>query len=139
MSYPIADVPEGMTHQYIISIRAGRPTHMWTLANETGAIHIHGWHYEGTAFGREWMGGVETHSAKPFDYSNEKPDHECCWLLGKPCWHDGTSLYFSERIAPMLEGIDPNAAMPDHIHGYMLSELKYWFRTHLAQVEDEAA
>lgn len=47
-------------------------------------------------------GGVEIHSTKPFRYSDKsKPHNETCWLLNKPCWHDGSSTaaeYYTHLI-----------------------------------------
>lgn len=41
--------------------------------------------------------GVEMHKAS----SPEKANHPTCWLLGgRPCYHDGTSLWASETVMP---------------------------------------
>ena len=49
-------------------------------------------------------GGIEKHSKTPFEYSNQdKPDNEDCWLIGCPCWHDGSSLIAQERYIPVYE------------------------------------
>lgn len=76
------------------------------VIGEQGAIHY--WHEclsESLAavFGKRRFGGVEMHKKTPFEHSNEKPDHDNCWLLGCPCWHDGFSLYASEVAIPKWE------------------------------------
>lgn len=48
--------------------------------------------------------GLEKHSRTPFEYSDKsKPDHADCWLIGGPCWHDGTSLWASEYWMPNFQ------------------------------------
>jgi hypothetical protein len=80
---------------------------------------IRGW-------GEVYYGGVEVHSPKPmYDFGDGKPHHENCWLLKAPCWHDGSSLYFSENIEPMIRGYEGN--MPPHITEYINSILHDWY------------
>ena len=71
--------------QYIYDANR-RVRHRWVVANELAGLHF--W-CEQT--GSEWFGGVEFHSATRHDYMNESPSHDNCWLLGGPCWHDGSS------------------------------------------------
>lgn len=55
----------------------------------------------GRGIGR--LGGIEEHRREPSDYQDpEKPSHEDCRLIGR-CWHDGSSLYASEVLIPILE------------------------------------
>lgn len=123
---------------YRAIIRDGRMIHEWSLADESGGIHISAVlsEYQGW---KEWMGGAETHYANPPDYmSDKKPSHEHCWLLGKPCWHDGSSLYFSENIAPALPApcSDHPHAMTEWHHADVVRELRY---LHRLRFVDEAA
>ena len=37
-------------------------------------------------------------------YPDEPPSQVPCWLLKVPCWHDGTSLYATDTLWPMVEG-----------------------------------
>lgn len=128
-------VPEGMVWQYRACLRGGRITHEWSVANELGGIHIHAMlsDFQGR---REWIGGIECHWAAAPDYMNpEKPSHEHCWLLGKPCWHDGSSLYFSENIADCLPdpyGKNPHE-MHEHNHRYVTGDLLRWHRDKVAE------
>ena len=79
--------------------------HLWSYADERGGVHI--WaQYRDDEISRKynwlWTGGVERHSPVRGEYDSAEPSHDECWLIGKPCWHDGSSLYFSENIAPEL-------------------------------------
>jgi hypothetical protein len=105
--------------------------HMWTAIGDKGAIHI--WAEpvpsEGWRWPEEYYGGVEKHSKTPvYDFNSDKPDHEECWLLKCPCWHDGSSLYFSERIEPLLRHVD--TPFPPHINEYMNAIMLDWYRSH---------
>lgn len=132
------NVPEGMLFQYRITQRHGvRPDHIWALHNEQGGVHIAAWRHSSPSFGREWMGGIECHFAKAPEYmSADKPSHEHCWILHAPCWHDGSSLYFSENIAHLLPS-DGNA-MDDIIHGEMLQILIRWHRQNIVSEYEKA-
>ncbi|PZQ99178.1 MAG: hypothetical protein DI533_00270 [Cereibacter sphaeroides] len=107
--------------------------HLWSVVGPLGGIHI--WAASSPAgFDREekYYGGVEVHSRKPM-YGATEPSHQECWLLGGPCWHDGTSLYFSENIEPFLR----RATLPfgDSIHEFVNAELLSWYSRKL-QGED---
>ena len=129
-------VPDGLRWTYRAIIRDARLTHEWALAGEKGGIHIHGWQCE--YFSQpgliEWMGGIECHwAANPPEWMEaDKPSHEHCWLLDGPCWHDGTSLGFSENIAPYLP--NDGVMQPRH-HVRVTDELVSWFRTKLENAD----
>ena len=128
----IGGIAEGLVRKYEMAVRGDRPEHIWALIGEAGAIHI--WARLSEFDGRhEWLGGIEVHSAAPFEYSSAEPDHERCWLLDKPCWHDGTSLGFSERVADALpapyEPWKAHEMKPWH-HGYVTGVLRSWMRSH---------
>lgn len=139
---PFTNAPEGMCFTYRAVIRAGHVTHIWTLANEKGGIHVSAQisRFSTSEYG-EWLGGAETHYAAAPDYMDaSKPSHEHCWILGGPCWHDGSSLYFSENIAPMLPPTwekEPHR-MADYHHDRVLSELRYLHRIRFSEEEGEA-
>jgi hypothetical protein len=82
----------------------------WILVGPLGAIDFHcstlAWTEEmrATVPGMWRSGGVEYHyRAAPYYMRTEGPSHERCWILGGPCWHDGTSLWASEHWIPLLE------------------------------------
>lgn len=107
--------------------------HMWTLVGPKGAVHA--WAQEhAEEFRRKWgeayYGGIEMHSPKRlYDWGDGKPSHESCWLLKGPCWHDGSSLQFSEQIEPFLPREQP---FEPHTHEYVYSLLhdryQAWFK-----------
>lgn len=125
----VAAIPEGLVWQYNIITRGGHDHHMWGLTGSRGGIHVDAWETTSGWRDERWQGGIEGHSATRREYDSEKPSHEHCWLIGKPCWHDGSSLQFSEQIAPYLtppgnpfiESVhrDVLRIMVDRYHGWL--------------------
>jgi len=75
--------------------------HWWAVVGDLGGVHF--W-YQVSTFDGEKYGGVEWHWRKPTeDYHAENPDHNDCWIIGGPCWHDGTSLYAEEVYIPLVD------------------------------------
>ena len=69
----------------------------WAVIGPLGAVHF--WKFNNYP----QLGGVEEHRKAPADYQNgQPPSHEDCFLLGCPCWHDGSSLY-ADTFFPILE------------------------------------
>ena len=111
------------------------PMHTWWIKGPHGGVHIWARLSKLDGWPTEWIGGVECHWAECPEngtgwHKPDAPSHGDCWLLGSPCWHDGSSLYFSEHIAPWLpypEGSDPHHVdhLPHSIIGAILAE---WFR-----------
>jgi len=111
------------------------PMHNWWIKGPLGGVHIWARLSKLDGWPTEWIGGVECHWAECPDngtgwHKPDAPSHGDCWLLGGPCWHDGTSRYFSERIAPWLpypHGLDPHHVdgLPHSIIGHILVE---WFQ-----------
>lgn len=82
-----------------------QPNHLWSVVGRHGAKHLSIHAYETMNNGIEFSGGLETHWRVPPEYmADQAPSQDKCWLLNQPCWHDGTSLYVSENIIPMIEG-----------------------------------
>lgn len=114
------------------------PYHIWWIKGSGGGVHI--WARKAPLEGwpTEWIGGVEVHLSEcPSDsgwFNPEEPSHADCWLIGGPCWHDGTSLYFSERIDPRMPHPDsPTANDFDSLpHSYIGFELANWFNNKIA-------
>lgn len=83
---------------YQFSSRHGCPTHMFWVKDACGGVHVRasagGVHF----MGQQWWGGVEAHVSVPAEQAN----HLDCWLLQGPCQHDGSSLAFERRVAPLL-------------------------------------
>lgn len=82
----------------------GYPRHVWTVIGRHGAIHFHVTDMgeeNGKKYGDRYSGGLEVHYRSPPEYmSDNAPSQDECWLIGCPCWHDGTSLYASETVIP---------------------------------------
>lgn len=131
-------VPEGMIWQYRVVLRAGRLEHIWVLANEAGGIHVNAWASDPQWCDGRWIGGIEVHwPTTPEWAAAEKPHHEHCWVLGKPCWHDGSSLQFSEQIAPVLT--QHTNIMDESDHSAVLSVMLSWHRSHFATLSTKGA
>lgn len=119
------------------SYTMGKDGPYWALVGPDGGIHI--WARpvspDRQSFREErFIGGVEVHYRKQPSWADAEPHHEDCWLIGGPCWHDGTSLYFSERIEPMLDA--EGDGFTERSHEYVRSELEYWYRTHFVGVSE---
>jgi hypothetical protein len=73
--------------------------------NERGAIELWSEPNNGRVqaiTGEPSMGGIETHSPRQlYDFSPE-PTREDCLILGGPCWADGSSLAYRDRVLPLL-------------------------------------
>lgn len=92
--------------KYELQDRYGSWQHVWTVIGRHGAIHFHV-----SDMGEEtankhgldrYSGGLEVHYRVPPDYmAEDAPSQDNCWLIGCPCWHDGTSLYASEYLIPL--------------------------------------
>lgn len=118
------------------------PMHTWWIKGPHGGVHIWARLSKLDGWPTEWIGGVECHWAECPDngtgwHKPDAPSHSDCWLLGGQCWHDGTSLYFSERIAPLFAWPDDETAndfdrLPHHYIGF---ELVHWFNNRIAALE----
>ena len=102
--------------EYRFSISEGRERHDWIISGSLGAINIWAEPSPSSFRDERWFGGIECHSAAPLEYAGGH--HERCWLLNAECWHDGSSLQFSEQVEFRLP---PPCGKP--IAGDMLSEL----------------
>ncbi len=104
-------------------MRERRERHDWIISGKLGAINIWAEPSSPSSFSDErWFGGIECHSARPFEYNGGHHDH--CWLLGAECWHDGSSLQFREQVEYRLP-----APIGQAIDGSILEELKPLLRS----------
>lgn len=120
-----------LEYNYIPPSEDNLNTHMWTGVGENGGIHI--WarpapELDGHYFSERYYGGIEVHR-KITEVDEYRCSHENCWLIGGPCYHDGSSLYFSERIEPMFR----NEPLPfgDAVHNWMYAIIHNWYQSHL--------
>lgn len=87
--------------KYELTKPFGKARHTWTCIGRHAALHLHISGPYGSDGEPRWSAGLETHYRQPPDHmANDAPSHEECWLIGGPCWHDGTSLYAEERYLP---------------------------------------
>jgi hypothetical protein len=89
-------------HKYTWSKPFGFTRHWWELVGPDGAIHFH------VSISESYSPscGLEIHRTTPADYQcGEAPSHVDCPLTWGRCWHDGTSLYASEELWPMIESM----------------------------------
>ena len=78
--------------------------HQWSVVGARMGIHVHigdmGEEYAKKYGGKRYSGGIEIHYRQPPDWLRDDLPHKSCWLLGGPCWHDGSSLQASEIWIP---------------------------------------
>jgi hypothetical protein len=106
-------------YQYIIH-EEGVPRHIWSVDGAAGGIHLFIWPMDIEAIG--YIGGIEVHWRTQPSWSNSsEPDHERCWLLDGPCWHDGSSLEATDYWIPLWLSIrgqsNEHQIMFDHLRG----------------------
>jgi hypothetical protein len=65
----------------------------WCVVGERGAIHVH---CDIADFSN---GGIEIHSVSPLFEGHRSHNSSNCWLIGCQCYHDGSSLQWSESIS----------------------------------------
>jgi hypothetical protein len=46
--------------------------------------------------------GIEIHSRKPLYGRQNAADNDRCWIVGGPCWHDGSTLVAREFWVPLF-------------------------------------
>jgi hypothetical protein len=78
--------------------RFGNPIHLWTLVGPLGGMHLTIRDGGADSKYERYSGGIEIHSRTPL--RDAAPDHDECWLIHAPCWHDGSSLAVTERWIP---------------------------------------
>lgn len=89
-------------HKYEWTKPFGSVRHSWSVLGPLGGVNFHASvneQYGDTA-------GLEFHHTRACQaYTSEAPHHKDCWLTGEPCWHDGTSLYATENLWPMISAM----------------------------------
>ena len=137
--------PEGChpsRYEYRFSIRDGRERHDWIAHGTLGAINIWAEPTAPTWRDEHWFGGIECHSAERQDYMSEKPSHELCWLLLKPCWHDGSSLQFSEQVEfrlPPPTGAPMSGDILTDLQPLLRSRYRTWCAEPALEAEQESS
>ena len=85
-------------HKYTWTGDYGAENHQWQMVCQRGGLHF----TVGRIGDGEFWAGLEVHSLTPL-YEDSAPSHSPCWLLGAPCWHDGTSSYALETLWPEIK------------------------------------
>lgn len=103
--------------------------HHWELRGPRGGIHFHVSIMDDPKYG-EPSCGLEFHHS--FDPSNgqEAPHHINCPVTGGQCWHDGTSLYASEHVWPIVK-----MYLQDGDHAAIFRVLEREYDSHFSDFE----
>lgn len=89
--------------EYKVQFWAGSWRHKYEVVCCEGAIHFHWVDYVGRDHISD-CAGLEVHYRFPPEYMKGRaPTHLDCGLTGGWCWHDGTSLYATEKLLPMIK------------------------------------
>jgi len=89
-------------HTYTWSRPFREQHHVWELVGPKGALHFHVTMLD-EPYGPS--AGLEIHHREPPEHMRgEAPNQLKCRLTSGWCWHDGTSLYATETLWPMVKG-----------------------------------
>ena len=92
-------------NEYKYTNRFGSAYHTWVVVGARIGMHLH-ISDQGEEDARKhqiqrFSGGIEIHYRSPPDYmKDDAPSQMDCWVLGGPCWHDGSSLQAMESWIP---------------------------------------
>lgn len=87
-------------HKYTWENPFSSVRHDWRFVGPLGGLNFH----VSITEGYDDSCGVEYHHTDACrSYTNEAPHHVNCPLTGGRCWHDGTSLYASEHVWPVVQ------------------------------------
>lgn len=126
--------------EYRFSIKEKRERHDWIVAGKLGAINIWAEPTTSSYRGEHWFGGIECHRAQPFEYNSGH--HEHCWLLDAECWHDGSSLQFSEQVEhrlPPPSGRPIDGSLLDQLSPLLTSRYRTWLQEPASAIEARRA
>lgn len=94
-------MPRFMGHKYQWTHPFTSTRHHWEVRSQHGGVHFHVQIMDDRSSFPDPSCGLELHSVTPFDDS--APHHLDCPVTGGRCWHEGTSLYASEHLWPMVK------------------------------------
>jgi hypothetical protein len=123
-------------HKYTWSKPFSNVRHNWELVGPGGAVHFHV--SESAEYGDSC--GLEFHHTRDawrrlYGRSREcAPHHRECPVLGEPCWHDGTSLYASETLWPIIK---PMFRGHDRDHEAIFRLLENEYNNHFGKPESD--
>lgn len=123
-------------YQYRMFLRFGNWEHNYELVGQRGGVHLHITEYseDYVATCGPYGGGIEFHYRTPYRGNTKPPDHDECWLIKCPCWHDGSSLWASEYWVPMFA----NGGKTDHVRMFraLAHAADKKFAEHIGQEEE---
>ena len=107
--------------------------HEWSVIGAKAAIQFHvsiNERYGDTA-------GLEIHYFEAPAYMRDRaPSQMKCVLTGSRCWHDGTSLYATETLWPIIQ---PMLRSGDHETIFHVLESEYRNRLNVKEEEETCA
>lgn len=89
-------------HKYQWSQPFTSVRHHWELRGPIGGLHFHVSIMDDPKYGDPSC-GLEFHHAFDPTKGQEAPAHINCPVTGGRCWHEGTSLYASEHVWPLVK------------------------------------
>lgn len=111
-------------HKYTCIMQFGTLNHSWSLRGPAGGVHFHYQEWIDPERSAQFGGptaGLEIHRLQPAEYQQDQAaSHAPCWLLGAPCWHDGTSAYATDTLLPIIRSMGS-----DHPSIFALLEREY--------------
>jgi hypothetical protein len=120
-------------HKYTLTLApGGYARHIWQVIGPKGGVHFTANFYKE---GEPPSCGLEFHHSREgrTDYQlGVAPSQSPCWLLGEPCWHDGTSSYANDNLWPMFSGWLQNGAHED-----IFRSLEREYKSRFERKEDE--
>lgn len=107
-------------HKYARLKPFGTVKNVWSFRGPEGGVTFHA----STTNGYGTTCGLEFHVASWSSFRDKEspPDHVNCEIVGGPCWHDGTSLYATENLWPIIE---PLLDEGDHDGIFRILEREY--------------
>lgn len=99
----MADLPRRYRYKYTLELSCGVWVHTYLVIGRWGALHFHVRDFNPDAVDpdKRYGAGLEAHYRQPPEsMCDQPPDHDQCWAIKAPCWHDGTSLYAHETLLP---------------------------------------
>jgi hypothetical protein len=100
----MGDLPTNFDYEYRVSRPYGTDWHhVWLIHGPHGSVHFHFTHNPAHEAKYGPSAGLEIHYRTPPAYMKDRaPHHPQCQVLHAPCWHDGTSLYATENLYPLV-------------------------------------
>jgi len=106
-----------MHHKYTWARPFTYVRHNWEFVGPDGGLNFHvSWNADKGGF--DASAGLEFHHLK----GEGAPHHTNCPLTGGRCWHNGTSLYASEWVWPMVKDYLNDG---DHLQIFAFLEREY--------------